>query len=72
MANSVSFTLEKIMPMLAQHRSSEVFEIAGVLLGVAVCRGENDRQGIYDDLGAILSLIQGFRQDLRTVHKVRP
>ena len=55
-----------------QHTSGEILEAAAGLVGVALFRGHSDPQALYDDLGALLTLIMGARADLVTVRGVKP
>jgi hypothetical protein len=60
-----------ILAALKNVCSDHVLEQAAGLIGVAACRA-TDKQELYDSLGSLANVINGFRQDLRTVHKVRP
>lgn len=50
---------------------SEILEAAAGLVGVALYRGRDNPQQLYDDLGALLSIIMGARTDLARKVKAR-
>ena len=49
--------------------SSDVVEQAAGLVGVAIARSIDDTV-LYDDLGALLSMLMGIRADIRKRYRI--